>query len=272
MASKKREMPSHMIRAVERMERLSAAVDLVLDVRDARAPAVSRCRLIPKLFPGAPIVPVLAKSDLAERAAVDRWLAELRSGDNAALAFHPGRKGGAARFWADIRRAAPLRPGVVKTLVAGIPNVGKSTIVNFLAGGRRARVGARPGITRDIQLLRGPDNFFLYDTPGVLPPTASGPREFAILALIGALQENAFDFQEAALFFLETALPDRGAALAEFYRMDECPSDPAEFFERLARRRGFLRTGGEPDLDRAWRRVVEDVSLGKIHGISLELP
>lgn len=268
----KREMPSHMRRAVQRIESLAGAVDIAFDVRDARAPIATWCPLVPKILPGVPIVPVLAKADTADRAVTDRWVKHLRREYPVVLTFRPDRPGGPGRFWEEARRAMPQTPGLCKALILGIPNVGKSTLINFIVGHRRARVGARPGVTRELQLMRGPDNLFLYDTPGVLPPAVTTKESNLLLAAVGALQGAFFEQDDAAHYILAMCLKNYAERFARYFKLDAAPETSVGFCEMLARRRGFLLSGGELDLSRACAVILTDFSQGKITGVSLEAP
>jgi ribosome biogenesis GTPase A len=276
MSGKKNVLPSHMKRALDRLEQLSGVVNLVIEAVDARAPRATRCDFITKTIGGCRTATVLTKTDLADPGATKAWLAEFRREGRPAVTFAARENANRDAFIRALLAAAgDTGPSGARAVVAGLPNVGKSTITNFLIGRRSARVGAMPGVTRGLQLIKLRDDFLLLDTPGIVSPRLARREEGLILALAGCLQENLYDQEEAAFKLLQMSLPEYEKTFFSFYGIKETggePGEPAAFCEALAIRRGFLRKGGEPDLDRACKTLVRDFSTGRISGITLERP
>lgn len=276
MNGKKTVLPSHMKRAMDRLERLGGVVNLVIEVVDARAPRATRCDFIAKIIGGCRTAVIFTKTDLADPAATKDWIEEFRREGKQAVQL--GARGNSDReriMRALIEAAGDTGPAGARAVVAGLPNVGKSTVTNFLIGKRSARVGAAPGITRGLQLVRLRDNFLLVDTPGIVSPRIARREEGIVLALVGCLQENMYDAEEAAFGLLQAALPAYGSIFLKFYGISDTAGDtddPTAFCEALAVRRGFLKKGGEPDLDRAFKTLVRDFSTGRLSGITLERP
>ncbi len=263
-----------MKRAIERLEELSGTVDLLVEVIDSRAPESTRCRFVSKLIPGCRTVTVFTKSDIADDSVTEKWIEHFNESGEPAVIFPKEKHGEREKFLNRIIRAAgqgdPERG--TRAAVIGLPNIGKSTTINFITGKRGAKVGARPGITRGLQLIKVRSDFLLLDTPGLVSPRIAQREENINLALVGCLQESFFDHEEAAVQLLEKSLSKYAEIYREFYGIDEATEDPMELFEAVAKRRGFLRKGGVLDLDRVYPLLIRDFSTGRISGISLESP
>lgn len=274
MTRRKTVLPGHMKKAIERIEELAPVVDVALEVVDARAPDASACPIITKILTTAYHVKVLSKADLAD-AAVSREWREKFTEQGATWSELPfGKHVPADIFLKKLKLPGLDDPGrMIKALIIGIPNVGKSTLINALVGRRRAHTGARPGITKGLQLISLADNVYLYDTPGVINPTIRNETQGHILGLIGCLQENLFDVETAAYFLSEHLVENYTAKVKSTYGIDiPAHTPPEDLLEMLARRRGFLLKGGAPDIDRACRTLVNDFATGKLKGITLEYP
>lgn len=246
-------------------------VDVVLEVIDARIPDTSRHpRLVVSGRP-LPRVLLLSKADLADAAATREWLEYFRAQGWPALA-------GDLRLGAWVARArrllqetaSPKRPGVVRVLVAGLPNVGKSTAINSLAGRSKARTGATAGVTRSLQWLSGGPGLQLLDSPGVLWPERTTGLAAVYLAATGTVPETAYDPLEAAkelLALLIERFPERVAARYGPELLAD--TDPLAY---VGRRRGCLLPGGGVDLERAAAVVLGDFREGRLGRLTLEQP
>lgn len=273
MSKHKTVLPSHMKRTIERVEELAAAVDVVFEVVDARAPLSSRCHILTKILAGSFHVTVLSKVDLSDRTVTRAWEKHFEHNGAPWKELPFGRKMRAGDFFniPDLPRAEGT---MLKALAIGIPNVGKSTLINMLVGKHSAAVAARPGVTRGLQLLKASDGIFIYDTPGVINPTIKSESHAYILGLIGCLQDQFFDSEGAALYLAERIIA--GGVEKSFedgYDLElHSGCGNVGMIETLARRRGFLLKGGAPDFGRACRLLVTDFSTGRLRGISLEIP
>jgi ribosome biogenesis GTPase A len=275
MSKRKTVLPGHMKKAIERVEELAATVDLAIEVVDARAPHASRCPILTRILAGPHHVTILSKTDLADPAATRAWKTALADQGRIAaeLPFGKNAKPGALLSSLDIPFYG--EPGrMIKALIIGIPNVGKSTLINILAGNRRAHTGAKPGITRGLQLVKLPGGVFLYDTPGVINPVIRNEEQAHILGLIGCLQENMFDTQAAATYLAQRVIAGGYTGLfAKTYQMDPPDTaEPLDLIGSLARRRGCVQRGGEADLERACNILLRDFSTGRFRGLTLETP
>ncbi len=249
-------------------------VGLVIEVADARAPRAMRHPGLKGLVPGRPVLTVLGKADLADPSVTRRWVEFLGrtspSGDG--VAVFSGGRGREVRAIAGLARElgrarSPRAP--VRAMVVGLPNVGKSTLINRLCGRASARTGDRPGVTRGKQWLRAGDGLELLDLPGILVPGRLPDPVALRLALLGILPDHAFEVTRVALFALDL--------LAEAHRLpaELCRGEESAAFgllERFAEVRGHVRSGGRPDLERAAAALVRDFREGRFGRFSLERP
>lgn len=263
--------PGHMKKARRELEELIKYLDLLIEVRDARIPETSHNRDLDFLLRRRPVVLVLNKADLAEPRVTAEWQDWFPAqGLEVVLAVNGQTGRGLEPIWermGDIL-AAKKRSSAFRVGVVGIPNVGKSSILNRLIGGGPAKTGNKPGITRGKQWVRR-NGFEVLDTPGLLPPRIENPVTGMKLALTGALKEELVPVYDLALWILEHF----GARLTiEWETKSGLPVSPEEKLTGLALRRGFLQKGGIPDLERAAVTLLRDFRNGRLGLISLEDP
>lgn len=266
--------PGHMATARSEIRKAMPNVDLVIEVLDARIPWSSENPLVAELRGVTPSVRILNKTDLADPEVTAAWLAHLATlPDVRALPHHQGlrdllrRVRDAAR---DLVRAPVGRP--VAAMIVGIPNVGKSTIINTLASRTIAKTGNKPAVTTMQQRVTVASDLVLFDTPGFLWPKLD-PQVCAYrLAVTGAISDRVTSFYDLALFalrFLAARYPD---AVARAYKLATVPDEPVEALEAIGRRRGFVGKGAVVDLERAAERLVLDLRAGALGPMSLERP
>lgn len=274
MSNRKPILPSHMKKAIDRLEELAGVVDLVIEAVDARAPHSTRCDFISRMLGGCDDVIVLTKADIADAAVTKNWLRHFNGAGTPAVVFPYFFQSGRDAFLDKIlaARRPECRTTTTRAVVVGLPNVGKSTLINFLIGRKKTKVGAAPGVTLGVQLINLNDNFIIFDTPGIVSPRIARREEGMPLALVGCLQETFFEPEEAAIHLLSTTLTAHTETFREYYDLPSPETDPVKFCESVARRRGFLRKGGVPDINRVHSLLVQDFSTGRISGISLEAP
>ena len=255
------------------------SVDMVIEMLDARLPASSENPLLAQLSKGKPKLKILNKQDLADPERTAVWLDYLNSREQTnAIALDSSEKSAAPKITAACRALVPNRKGIdkpLRVLICGIPNVGKSTLINGMVGKKSAKTGNEPGITKAEQRLFLADDFWLYDTPGMLWPKIIVEESGYNLAASGAVGRNALDEEEVALELLDYLRRHYLPLLQARYAADKDPSshwDDTSWLEWIARKRGALLGGGRVNYQKAAENVLTDFREGAIGRITLETP
>lgn len=263
--------PGHMAKARRQIVTGLRLVDAVIEVVDARAPASTANPDLRELIGRRARLIVATKADLADEAATERWLEFWRSQGLGAVAVDLRRAHSRQVLQRGLRTLAEGRAGLrLKVMVVGTPNVGKSTLINLLAGRAAARTGALPGVTRSPQWIHLPGGVHLLDTPGMMWPKIERREVGLRLAWLGCIGEKAFDAEKTAeelLGFLARTCADR---LVKRYGIDLGASP--DLLGAIAAARGMLVSGGEPDRRRAAETVLREFRGGQLGRITLELP
>lgn len=260
--------------------RLKAGIDVVIELLDARLPGASANPLLAKLTLGKPALKLLNKQDLADPQRTALWLDHYNAQPAThAIGMDASEAAPAARLIQACRKLAPLRGGMVKPLrllICGIPNVGKSTLINTLVRRKAAKTGDEAGITRNEQVIALASDVTLFDTPGMLWPHITVEQSGMHLAASGAIGRNAYDEEEVALALLQRLQASYASAIAARYKLAEEESVAAQHAETLllaiARQRGLVQSGGRLDLRKAAEVVLHDFRSGALGRITLETP
>ncbi len=269
--------PGHMAKTKRLILDNLKRVDVVIEVLDARAPLSSRNPLLRELTASKPRLAVLNKDDLADPAATALWAIQFKKeGHTLPVRVSAStRKGIEAipRSCRELCRGAKwLSRRPVRALIAGIPNAGKSTLINSLSGRKRTAAGATPGLTRDLRRIPINSSFELFDTPGLLWHKFEDPLTGLVLASLGAIKETILPDEEVTgefLYYMSNTYP---AVLQERYKLDELPDTPHMLVEAVGRKRGCLIAGGKVDWPRTCQMVLKDLREGKFGLVSLEWP
>ena len=255
------------------------SVDMVIEMLDARLPSSSENPLLAQLSKGKPKLKILNKQDLADPERTAVWLDYFNSREQTnAIALDSSEKSAAPKITAACRALVPNRKGIdkpLRVLICGIPNVGKSTLINGMVGKKSAKTGNEPGITKAEQRLFLADDFWLYDTPGMLWPKIIVEQSGYNLAASGAVGRNALDEEEVALELLDYLRRHYLPLLQARYAADKDPSshwDDTSWLEWIARKRGALLGGGRVNYQKAAENVLTDFREGAIGRITLETP
>ena len=272
--------PGHMNKARRQIRQSMSEVDLVIEVMDARIPYSSENPVVTELRQHRPCIKILNKCDLADTEITRQWLAYFDSEQGvkaqAMSALDKARAGSLLKLCRKLlpQRGTPLKP--IRLMVLGIPNVGKSTLINTLAGKKVARVGDEPAITREVSsgqhriLLTG--NIILSDTPGILWPRIENENSSYRLAVTGAIKNTAIDYVDIALFAADYLITAYGDKIMQRYKLKHKPQSGSEFLEEIGRRRGCLRAGGAIDLQRAAEILIHEIRDGALGPLSFETP
>jgi len=268
--------PGHMHKARKKIKEAMPHIDLVIEVLDARIPHCSRNPLVAELRGDRPCIEILNKSDLADPRSTQAWIAYFeRENGVTALPLTSTQKGQVRKV---VELAHALFPNrktdrkPIRTMIMGIPNVGKSTLINSLAGKNIARVGNEPAVTRAQQQINLGNGIMLFDTPGILWPRMGDGSCGYRLAATGAVKDTAIEYEDIALFAAEYLLQAYPDALKERYGLSELPQRDIELLEALGKKRGCLRAGGRIDLNKASTILLHDLRSGALGRISLERP
>jgi len=258
-------------------ERVKTGIDVVIELLDARLPGSSANPLLAELTAGKPALKLLNKQDLADTERTALWLAHYnRLPATRAIALDASEPAPAARLIAACRDLAPLRGGMVKplrVLICGIPNVGKSTLINTLMGTRATKTGDEAGITRIEQCLVLANDVYLFDTPGMLWPKVLVPESGYLLAASGAIGRNAYDEQEVAFELLAVLQPVYAERIESRYRLSAVAAMPTEdLLDAIGRQRGLVRSGARIDLQKVAEVVLNDFRATALGRITLETP
>ena len=271
--------PGHMHKTKKALTERLKSTDMVIEMLDARLPASSQNPLLAQLSRGKPKLYLLNKQDLADPGLTQVWLAELQTLPNtSALALDASERQAAQKITAACRALVPHRQGIdrpLRVLICGIPNVGKSTLINGMIGKKSAKTGNEPGITKTEQRLLLADDFWLYDTPGMLWPKIIVPQSGYNLAASGAVGRNALDEETVALELLNYLRQHYLPQLQARYQADPEESQSwqdTDWLEWIGRRRGALLGGGRINYQKAAENTLTDFRDGQIGRITLETP
>ena len=269
--------PGHMHLTRKAIEERVKDIDVVIELLDARLPGSSANPMLAELTQGKPALKVLNKQDLADPECTARWLAHYNALPGVRALGLDASVAAPARTLLDAcHTLAPRRGGMAKpmrVLICGVPNVGKSTLINTLKGKRAAKTGDEAGVTKLEQRIAIADDFYLYDTPGVLWPRIIVAKSGYNLAASGAIGRNAFNEEEVALELLDYLRQHYAHALQQRYQITvDAASTDETLLEAVGRRRGALQGGGVVNRNKAAEIVIHDFRSASIGRVSLETP
>ncbi|WP_084414730.1 ribosome biogenesis GTPase YlqF [Chitinibacter tainanensis] len=271
--------PGHMHAARKKVAETMAKVDVVIEIVDARMPLSSSNPMIEKLrlFRQRPALRVLNKADLADPALNKVWMNWFKSqpGTEALLLGEDNKQIALKQIPALCLKLAPYRTGVEKplrALIMGIPNVGKSTLLNTLAQRKIAKVADTPGVTKSQQRIETLNGVILYDTPGLMWPKIEHEPSGFRLALGGSIGRNAYDEVEVCWFALEEMRRRYPQALMDRYKLPDLDGDVETLFARIGRKRGAVMSGGVIDEQKTAELIITDYRTKALGRMTLETP
>ena len=274
--------PGHMTKTRRQIEADLKQVDAVCEIVDARIPMSSRNPDIDAICGSKPRIIVLNRMDLAETAATKKWEARFQGRGMAVIATDCKSRKGIADFTPAARIACKEklerdaargmnRP--LRVMVVGIPNVGKSTLINQISGRKGAKAENRPGVTRGKQWVSVDTGLQLLDTPGILWPKFEDPEVGMMLAYTGAVKEGVIDLEELACRLMELLHKYYPQTLLERYKVEAPEQTPGwELIEMAGRKRGYLVSGGEVNTERMSKVLIDEFRSGKLGKFTLEMP
>lgn len=272
--------PGHMTKTRRQMQKDIELVDAVVEITDARIPVSSRNPEIPEIAGKKPVIILLNKSDMADPIAVSEWVEYFKSKKITALPVDCKSGKGLEKFKTAVNtvlsdvienyKSRGMSGKSLRVMVAGIPNVGKSTFINRIAGSNKANAENRPGVTRGNQWYSAGKQLELLDTPGILWPKFSDLKTGEHLAFTGAVKDNVVDIELLAVRLIEVIAESYSDLLTARYGNIDITAEPYEILQEIAILRGMKVRGGEADTYRAANVFLEEYRNGKIGKISIE--
>ncbi len=268
--------PGHMHKAQKEIKEILPQIDVVIEVCDARLPFSSENPLITDIRGDKPLIKILNKSDLADSQLTQIWLEYLESQHNVkAIALTTDKPSLAKTIPALIRKLVPNKDEAgkqINAVIMGIPNVGKSTLINTLVGKVKAKVGNEPAVTKGQQRIRLDDGLYLFDTPGMLWPKIANENSGYRLAVSGAVKDTAFEHDDIAYFAAQYLLQAYSERLMTRYNLAELPEHEEDLIEAIGRKRGCVRSGGHVDMHKASVILINEIRDKTLGAISFEHP
>ncbi|ALC81037.1 MULTISPECIES: ribosome biogenesis GTPase YlqF [Bacillus] len=274
--------PGHMAKAKREVTEKLKLIDIVYELVDARIPLASRNPMIDEIVKNKPRIVLLNKADKAEPRVTAGWIDYFQSKGIPAISINSVNGTGLNRIVPASKEllkdkiekmaAKGVRPRAIRALIIGIPNVGKSTLINKLAKKSIAKTGDRPGVTTSQQWIKVGKELELLDTPGILWPKFEDKQVGLKLAATGAIKDAIINLQDVAVFvlrFFEEKNPER---LMERYNLDSLPEDIVQLFDEIGKNRGCLMAGGAINYDKTTEVIIRDLRTDKFGPISFEDP
>lgn len=273
--------PGHMKKAQRLIEENLKLVDVVIELLDARIPASSGNPMLADIIRDKPRMIALNKADLADAATTKKWLEYFRARGIAAVAIDSVKGKGMKQLVKEAEELARPktdkfvskggRPREARCMILGIPNVGKSSLINRLAGAAKAKTADKPGVTRAKQWIKIGSNLDLLDTPGILWPKFEDRMVGLKLAFTGAINDDIYDRQQVTILLLDVLRRDYPERVIERFKLKETlPDDGLELLETIGRKRGCLVKGGAIDMEKAQNIVLNEFRAGKLGNVSLD--
>lgn len=268
--------PGHMKKTKDMIMENLKAVDIVIEVIDSRIPLSSRNPVIDEILGGKPRIIALNKMDLSDIKENRKWLEHYKSEYEEAVLVDSNKGKGVselekilARMQEEKNRDA-VRKKNLRIMIVGVPNSGKSSLINRLTGRKAARTGNKPGVTRGKQWLNLKNGVQLLDTPGILWPKFEDPETGLNLAFCGSIKDEILDRETLALELIKVLGKEYPQMLKDRYKLDEISEDGLENMENIAKKRGFIMSGKRIDWERCAKTVLDEYRSGKIGCITFE--
>ncbi|NBK97532.1 MAG: ribosome biogenesis GTPase YlqF [Erysipelotrichia bacterium] len=271
--------PGHMTKAKRGMQEKLKLVDMVIELRDARIPNASKNPLIDELINQKPRLIILTKIDKAESKQTERWVTSLSDENTQVLCLNVLKDNvtkkvvGACQILMkekiDRQIRKGMKPRAIRAMVCGIPNVGKSTLINQLAKKKATITGDRPGVTKALQWVKVGDTIELLDTPGVLWPKFEDEQVGLVLAVTGAINDQILPLEEVAYFALKYLKQGYAEQLASYYGV-ELIENNYKLFQNIGKKRGYMSKGNEVDMKRVIDSFLRDIRSDKFGAITWE--
>ncbi|WP_461610410.1 ribosome biogenesis GTPase YlqF [Cytobacillus kochii] len=274
--------PGHMAKARREVTEKLKLVDIIFELVDARIPLSSRNPMIEQIIQQKPRLVLLNKADMADPILTKQWIDYFKSKGLTAISINSQDGQGmkditlAAKQLLqekfDKQKAKGIRPRAIRAMIVGIPNVGKSTLINRLAKKNIAKTGNKPGVTKAQSWIKVGKEMELLDTPGILWPKFEDQEIGLKLALTGAIKDTILNLQDIAVYALRFMTEHYPEKLVERYQLNELPEEIVELFDEIGQKRGCLVSGGTVDYDKVTELIIREFRSEKFGRLTLESP
>ncbi len=274
--------PGHMAKAKREVEEKLKLVDFVIELVDARSPYSSQNPMLHQVLNQKQKMVLMMKKDLADQSRTDAWIHWYEARGIRAIAINAqnqkdiqkviqtAKELGQEKVQKQINKG--LRPRAARAMIIGIPNVGKSTLINRVAKKKIAKTGDKPGVTTAQQWIKVKKDFELLDTPGILWPKFEDQNVGYRLAALGTIKDNILPIPDVAAYFIRFAQEHYPEVLEERYDLTPDIEDMEEVFDRIGKKRGCLESGGRINYDKVAEVIIRDLRGGKLGQLTLETP
>jgi len=270
--------PGHMKKTKELIQENLKLVNAAIEILDARIPVSGKNPVIDDLIKNKKRIVILNKSDLGDPHANDLWVKHFKSLGYETVCMNALSGAGMADLYKVLNRMKDeinkdsIRKKPLRAMIVGIPNVGKSSLINRLAGKKSARTGNKPGVTRGKQWISLQDQIQLLDTPGILWPKFEDKQAALRLSFIGSIKDEILDREDLTIELIRYLQKEYPDILTERYKIESAEGEPLEVMEAICEKRGFIMSGKRYDYARAARTIIDEFRAGKMGRITLELP
>lgn len=274
--------PGHMAKAKKKIKENLKLIDVVIEVVDGRIPESSRNPALDELLAAKPRVIALNKRDLAEKEITREWITYFKSQGFGAAAIDGVSRQGIKELINEVRSGAePVlqaleakgrRRRAIRAMIVGIPNVGKSTVINAMTSQASTKTGNKPGVTKGTQWVRVVEDLELMDTPGLLWPKFEDPETGIKLAVTGAISDLVFSVEDVVRRLVIFLMENKPHALLERYKITDIKENPLDVIEDIGRKRGLLASGGLVKMEQTAVLILQEFRSGKLGQFTLERP